>query len=175
MTELEDEFQGDPSIVNRWCVACGGRFSPNDLLEEGETLSSSSGYSRNDKPRGCPKCGSQGVPAPVDWDVMVEVNWHELRILGIWASNFVEDIADDGTGIKTLVHSILRRLENQWPDLTPLTMGGELRELRQAGFRAVESFGPMNKTVNMIETYGPGAVGHGRERQPFDSKETNDE
>ena len=35
--------------------------------------------------RACPKCGTTSIPCDSSLDVTVKINWHELRILAIWA------------------------------------------------------------------------------------------
>lgn len=91
---------------------------------------------------GCPACGTTSVPCAIREDVTVRVNWHELRILGIWASNYAAERLDGQPGRRTL-SSILRRLEAQHPDKAPLSLLGEARavsrdlgldvEVRQGG------------------------------------------
>lgn len=36
----------------------------------------------------CPKCGTVSLPQYTDLDVNVTINWHELRILCMWAKNY---------------------------------------------------------------------------------------
>lgn len=76
---------------------------------------------------GCPTCGTRGVPCAISEDVTLRINWHELRILGIWASNWAE--AKCGDQEKRTIAAILHRLHAQYPDKGPLTLMGEFREL----------------------------------------------
>lgn len=97
-----------------WCVDCGGRFTEEEVT--GATC--------------CPKCKSGGVPADTAKDVVVEVNWHELRILGIWAENWaVQHARETANGMVNTVHSITRRLQQQFPELAALTLSQEIAEL----------------------------------------------
>ena len=91
-----------------WCVDCGARFTQEEI-----------------KGWGCPKCGSQGVPCGVGEDTTVEINWHELRILVIWAENWAQhckrQASDDSSGkMPKTVTAIARRLEAQRPTFGPL-------------------------------------------------------
>jgi DNA-directed RNA polymerase subunit RPC12/RpoP len=86
----------------------------------------------------CPACGSKGVPCDPAKDVDVRINWHELRILCMWAENWAHrcDVShEDGhEPMVPLVHVIAARLQAQRPELahSPLTMSGEVRQLREA-------------------------------------------
>ena len=69
-------------MVNRkettWCTLCGARFTHAEV----------------DGADCCPKCGDKGIPCDPNDDVLVLVNWHELRILGIWAGEFCAGMSD---------------------------------------------------------------------------------
>lgn len=99
------------------CVRCGSEFS------EAET----------ENAEGCPKCGSTGVPCAIKDDVTVRINWHELRILGIWADNWAAacDEREPGKDGKGAVTGILQRLQAQHPERTPLTLLGELKQVQE--------------------------------------------
>jgi hypothetical protein len=68
-------------------------------------------------------------------DVEVKVNWHELRILTMWAENWANRIKDDpdtkANPVRT-IFAIAKRLQDQHPLLPPLTLSGELEELKKA-------------------------------------------
>ena len=74
----------------------------------------------------CPNCNSTSVPCDVALDVTVTLNWHELRILCIWAENYGHTIKKQGT-----IYSIAARLEEKArkPGMAPLTLAGELGEI----------------------------------------------
>ncbi len=127
-----------------WCTRCGTRFTEEDLAGAASC---------------CPVCETKGVPCDPKLDVKVEINWHELRILGMWASNYESSIEDAEPG--SVTHCILKRLENQFRDLPPLTLGGEVSQLR----RSLNEQGMRAETLNvppvpLVELNGPGAVGH---------------
>lgn len=136
----------------QWCIDCGQRFTEEEV--EGATA--------------CPSCGSKGVPCDAKQDVTVEINWRELRCLGIWADNWCGDRAKDQ---RKSVQAILRRLEKQYPDYAPLTLGGEFRQIREAiatgelQAKSVEQVSGTPMVELPIQTYGPGAVGYGRKEK----------
>lgn len=122
-----------------WCVVCGGRYTSEEI--EGQTA--------------CPGCKSTSVPCDPAEDVTVEINWHELRILGIWAEHHAKK--HDGLNI---IQAITRRLEAQYPDLPPLTLSGEVAELRKE-FGEVDTVGIAPSVLTPVN--GPGAVGYSEE------------
>lgn len=135
-----------------WCTDCGARFTQEEI-----------------KGWGCPECGSQGLPCDTKKDVTVEVNWHELRILVIWAENWAQHHARKKTDnsserMPATVTAIARRLQGQHPTLGHLTLSGELAslpsDLAKAGIEvgSVETVGIENPLL--LEVNGPGAVGH---------------
>lgn len=91
----------------------------------------------------CPGCGATGIPCDPANDVHIKINWHELRILGIWAENWarrhLEETGYDYEGLK-VVHAIARRIQAQHPDGTPLTLAGKIREIRQTGYSVETNF-----------------------------------
>lgn len=92
----------------------------------------------------CPSCGSTGVPCDTADDVVLNINWHELRILTIWASNFAQSgVSDDAK--KTLM-AIIRRLEKQYPEQAPLTLMGELKQLQET-YPSLEAFDNAGNTI----------------------------
>ena len=101
------------------CIKCNSEFSELEV----EDASS------------CPACGDIGAPALISDDVAVRINWHELRILSIWAENWAKKIQQDdpkrNSGSLLTVMSIAERLQRQHPDKTKLTLFSEIRELRE--------------------------------------------
>ena len=59
------------------CVICGKEFSDDELPES--TCE-------------CPNCGTKSLPCLIVDDVNIKINWHELRILTIWAENWARQI-----------------------------------------------------------------------------------
>jgi hypothetical protein len=79
----------------------------------------------------CPACGTKGLPCSISQDTTININWHELRILTIWATNWAENKCDEG-GKKTL-RSIIQRLQSQRKEgWTALTILDEIKELPEA-------------------------------------------
>jgi len=132
----------------QWCVDCGARFTAEEV--EGCFA--------------CPSCGSESVPCDAAKDVRVEANWHELRILGIWAENHARHCAarpgNGGEKMPRTVLAIWRRLQRQHPGFAPLTLSEEIAGLPAALDRGqIESNVPRPEPVPVN---GPGAVGHVR-------------
>lgn len=131
-------------IEIQWCTVCGARFTAEEV--EGASA--------------CPKCGDTGTPCDTKNDVSVVVNWHELRVLGIWAENWAQHCgkteANNPSGPPLhVVHAITRRLQRQFPDKTPLTLSGEIIQVRDHGY-GIESVGVAKNSV--IPVNGLGAL-----------------
>lgn len=98
----------------------------------------------------CPRCKTKGLPMLVADDVTINVNWHELRILGIWAENYAsasDERHPSEDSMQRLVNIIAGRIHAQHPEKAPLTMTGELGELRRwadenAGGMEIKGFKP---------------------------------
>jgi len=139
----------------QWCTDCGKRFSPYEL--KGATA--------------CPDCGFTGVPCAVEQDCQVDVNWHELRILTIWAENYARQI-DAATGDSNLtltVTAIAGRLQRQQREFPVLTLSAEIAELPRRLEENGISVGGVKTNVERpkpVPVYGPGAVGRVRHRDP---------
>lgn len=85
-------------------------------------------------PDRCPACGEQSIPADLDRDtVTVEVTWHELRCLVMWAEWWAgvdRGDKDQRYTMQRVVAGIADRIYRQHLDKAPLTFTGELAELR---------------------------------------------
>ena len=130
-----------------WCTLCGARFT--DAETDGHSC--------------CPKCGDKGVPCDASQDLKIEINWHELRILGIWAENYAHscDAKDSTSNLSKTVGAITRRLQRQFPELTPLTLSQEISELPRKMQEAGVKIGSIESNVpkpDLIPINGPGAV-----------------
>ena len=77
----------------------------------------------------CPHCGSQGVPMSISEDITLKINWHELRILCIWASNFASTFTGESARSQKALASIIAAIRAQHPEMGPLTMTEEIQEL----------------------------------------------
>jgi hypothetical protein len=97
------------------CTDCASEFSDEELANAST----------------CPTCGTKSVPCAIKDDVSLKINWHELRILTIWASNYAESPGMEDHSRRTL-RSILRRLQDQHPGKTALTLAGEVQGLVNA-------------------------------------------
>ena len=127
-----------------WCTLCGARFTHAEV--DGASC--------------CPKCGDEGLPCDPNEDMAVRINWHELRILGIWAENWAQHCQKRNPGGKgearvEIVQAITRRLQRQYPDGSALTLSGEIMQVKDSGLN-VEGRGVAKNTV--IPVNGPGAT-----------------
>ena len=96
----------------------------------------------------CPNCGTASLPMVIADDVEIRINWHELRILGIWASNYARrhGHGDSRKALATILHSIAMQHPERAAS-SPLTLAGEIGILR----RAAES-GDLTGEPTTIET-----------------------
>lgn len=81
--------------------------------------------------KGCPKCGTTSIPCDPAEDVTVKINWHELRILGLWAERWADANPDAKPNMRQLVISITRRLEVQEPKRARLMLSREIADLKK--------------------------------------------
>ena len=130
-----------------WCVGCGARFTHAEV----------------DGHMACPACKSEGIPCSADMDIRVEVNWHELRILVIWAENWAAQSANqpENKRMPLTVAAIARRLESQC-DFGRLTLSGEISELPRKLAENGISVGGVESNIPkpmLFVINGPGAVG----------------
>lgn len=100
----------DPKTVR--CTMCRTEFT--DVEVEGANA--------------CPVCHRPQLPMRIADDVTVAVNWHEIRILGMWAENWAIK-ANDESMVRS-VRIITSLIQQQHPDKPPLTLSGEMREWR---------------------------------------------
>jgi hypothetical protein len=96
-----------------WCVECGARHTKEECLGA----------------MSCPTCGSEGIPCSPTNDVEIKINWHELRILTIWAENFAAAHSESDPRMTKTVKAIAKRIQEQFPSRISLTLSGELAEL----------------------------------------------
>jgi len=88
----------------------------------------------------CPNCKTTSVPCTYDNQVDITINWHELRILCMWAERYALEHTE-GAGV---VYSIAERIRMQYPNKSALTLSEELGEIE-------DMFGKNN-----VETNFPG-------------------
>lgn len=81
----------------------------------------------------CPKCHTSHLPMAISEDVDLKINWHEIRILTIWAENWAKqcDKSKKEENMLYIIMCIAERLQHQYPDKTPITLFSEIRELRK--------------------------------------------
>lgn len=120
------------------CTRCRAEFSEAEAVGRG----------------GCPACGDTGVPMSIAQDVTLRINWHELRILTIWADNYArEHCQPDG---QAALAAIIRALEAQRPDgsFAPLTLLGEIQEVVDAGVASSATITDRTGTVTIKPKVG---------------------
>ena len=110
----------EPKIIR--CIICASEFT--DAESEGVIS--------------CPSCQTTSIPCLISDDVEIKINWHELRVLTIWAENWAKQIdkkkPEDTIPVEKSLYAIMviaERLQKQFPDKTPLTLFSEIRELRK--------------------------------------------
>lgn len=104
------------SVVAR-CVQCDSEFTEEQLQGQ----------------QACPTCGTTSLPCDPAKDVTIKINTHELRILTIWADNWIQAHGEPQS--KKTLSCIIQRLAAQLPK-TPLTLASEIKDLQDAGFDA---------------------------------------
>lgn len=103
--------------MSGFCTACGWKVVTFDGL------------------KACPQCGSKGLPCDDADQVTVSVNWHELRVLCVWAERWaIEKVEPSNSGGRGTVYAIADRIRAQHPSRGSLTLSGDINELRDAGF-----------------------------------------
>lgn len=112
---LEEEQRMNKKVAR--CIICNEEFCEKDIKAASC----------------CPKCNNKGLPANPKDDVIIKINWHELRILCIWAENWARKCdKDNNEALKCVltVNCIARRIQNQHQDkLLKLTLSGEIEDL----------------------------------------------
>lgn len=93
------------------CTECRGEFSDDEVYDA------------------CPNCGTCGVPMSITEDVTIKINWHELRILCMWASNFASSFSGEAQRSQKALATIIRMIRAQHPEMGPLTMTEEIQEV----------------------------------------------
>ena len=99
------------------CIVCD--YKPTEKELEGATR--------------CPNCGTRGSPIDSKDDISITINYHELRILIIWAERWASHNADTDPSMQTTIYKIASRLEAQHPDRSkecPLTLLGAMEQLK---------------------------------------------
>lgn len=95
------------------CIHCRSEFTDKEIQIASE----------------CPACGTKSIPCLISEDVSIKINWHELRVLTMWAEKWVMAAADEEA--LTTITAITHALEKQYPLHTPLTLSKEIQQLMQ--------------------------------------------
>lgn len=95
------------------CTQCDAEFTHEELV--GATA--------------CPSCGTKSLPCSIDQDTTININWHSLRILTIWASNWARDLEENHQkSLKSIIQKLELQRKEGWPALTLLQEVKELPE-----------------------------------------------
>jgi hypothetical protein len=79
----------------------------------------------------CPSCGTKSLPHNTSEDIMLPINWHELRILANWACRWADSREDMDDDSRTVLQAILKRITAYRPkDAAALTLIMEFKELQ---------------------------------------------
>lgn len=72
--------------TNWLCLACSQEFDPKDprILDK-----------NHPNHGGCPGCGYAGIPADLSQMLSVNITWHELRCLVIWAERWANEAGEE--------------------------------------------------------------------------------
>lgn len=98
-----------------------------------------------DKIKECPNCNTRNPPLDSELDIRLKINWHELRLLCMWAERYAVNLnkAERTTEYSAMVYWIAERLMVQFPELhnqSPLTLADEISKIKEQGFRIETSF-----------------------------------
>lgn len=97
------------------CTLCGAEFTDEQIRDA----------------TCCPNCRHTGVPMAIADDVQVRINWHELRILVMWAHWWAERHKTEHPAMVPVVASIAERIAEQHLDKGPLTFAGDISKARE--------------------------------------------
>lgn len=92
------------------CTSCRTEFEDSDFLVS--TVC-------------CPRCGTKILPMHIKDDIELKINKHEIRILTIWASNWINYNYKEGA---SSLSGILKSIREQVPNLA-LTMNEEFQQV----------------------------------------------
>lgn len=79
----------------------------------------------------CAYCGQKFFSIDPNYDVNIKINWAEIRILTMWAERWANKIDKDYPGSSLVIACIAKRIKNQYPDKTSLTLAEEIDDLKK--------------------------------------------
>lgn len=81
----------------------------------------------------CPSCWSVRPPLDSSQDILLPINWHELRCLTIWASNWIENQDENINDTKIWLQRLLNRIHKHKPEGGgALTVAQEIKEIQKS-------------------------------------------
>jgi len=93
--------------MSGFCIDCNFKIDSFDNLEE------------------CPNCNSKTIPCSDKDQVNINVNWHELKMLTIWAEQWGNEKCN-GAGT---IYSIAQRIQEQYPNMPLLSLAESIQDL----------------------------------------------
>lgn len=81
----------------------------------------------------CPSCESIRPPVSIAHDILLPINWHELRCLTIWATNWMDSSDDYSTeSTREWLQRLLNKIHKHRPEGGgALTIAQEIKELQK--------------------------------------------
>lgn len=95
----------------------------------------------------CPSCDTDGIPCKWSNQIDININWHELRILVMWAEFHWNKSIKDGNA--NPIYSIVERIRKQHPErisTNPLTLASEVQQIVDSA-----KFGKVEHNVPGVE------------------------
>jgi DNA-directed RNA polymerase subunit RPC12/RpoP len=98
------------------CTACESEFTNEEI--KGKTQ--------------CPSCSSTRLPMDIAHDILLPINWHELRCLTIWASRWADTAHGFDDESRVFLQKLLNKINKHRPNGGgALTLQSEIKELQK--------------------------------------------
>lgn len=89
----------------------------------------------------CPSCGTRVAPQLLVNDVVLSINWQDLRCLFNWAAVYIDSAKLPTADVDVYFEKLLDRIRQHRPDGAPaLTMQDEIDEAREKGLNVQVTF-----------------------------------
>lgn len=85
-------------------------------------------YAETEGVNRCPKCATTTLPGIIKYDVDLKINWQELRILVMWASNYAKTLGTDAQFTMACIADRLRKLRPE-PAAGNLTLLEDIQDI----------------------------------------------
>jgi hypothetical protein len=95
------------------CIICSAEFTDEEII--GTSC--------------CPSCKTTSLPLGIIRDILLPINWSEIRLLANWACRW-SDSTDMPSDSRAALQAVLKRITKHRPPNSPaLTLAGEVKEL----------------------------------------------